>query len=68
MVGLWQEAGLRCRPRPSARSGRSSATCRAAASGIDSPNCSGGDADADFTFGLDVFLDGFRSRLPVRDA
>ena len=22
--------------------------------------------DADFAFGLDVFLDGFRSRLPVR--
>jgi AcrR family transcriptional regulator len=64
MVGLWREAGL-----DAAQSERAQRALQCYLSGSSQwhrTSCTGGSADADFAFGLDVFLDGFRSRLPNR--
>ena len=65
MVGLWHEAGL---AELDAESAQRALQCYLSGSSQwHQSSCTGGSADADFAFGLDVFLDGFRSRLPVRD-
>ena len=67
MVGLWQEAGL---DADDAERAQRALQCYLSGSSQwhrTIPNCSAGDTDADFMFGLEVFLDGFRSRLPERD-
>ncbi len=63
MVGLWCEAGL-----PAAQAGSAQRAFQCYLSGSAQWHRSsrtGGGADGDFAFGLDVFLDGFRSRLPA---
>jgi len=65
MVGLWHEAGL---AELDAESAQRALQCYLSGSSQwHQSSCTGGSADADFAFGLDVLLDGFRSRLPVRD-
>ncbi len=64
MVGLWHEAGL---DADDAERAQRALQCYLSGSSQwhrTSPNCSAGDTDDDFMFGLNVFLDGFRSRLP----
>jgi len=67
MVALWREVGL---DASDAERAQRALQCYLSGSSQwhrASPNCSAGDTDADFMFGLEVFLDGFRSRLPARD-
>lgn len=66
MVGLWLATGL---DADDAERAQRALQCYLSGSSQwhrASPNCSGGDTDADFMFGLNVFLDGFRSRLPAQ--
>jgi len=67
MVGLWLEAGLGA---DDAERAQRALQCYLSGSSQwhrASPNCSAGDTDADFMFGLEVFVDGFRARLPEHD-
>ncbi len=63
MVGLWREAGLDT--TDSERAQRALQCYLSGSSQWHRTSCTGTNADADFAFGLEVFLDGFRSRLPA---
>ena len=64
LVRLWREAGLGA--DDAERAQRALQCYLSGSSQWHRTTCTGGNADADFAFGLDVFLDGFRSRLTVR--
>ena len=64
LVRLWQEAGLDA--DDAERAQRALQCYLSGSSQWHRTSCTGGNADADFGFGLDVFLDGFRSRLQAR--
>ncbi len=63
MVGLWREAGLGATDAESAQ--RALQCYLSGSSQWHQTSCAGAHGDADFAFGLEVFLDGFRSRLPA---
>ncbi len=63
MVGLWREAGLDT--IDSERAQRALQCYLSGSSQWHRTTCAGTNADADFAFGLEVFVDGFRSRLPA---
>ena len=65
MVGLWHEAGLDA--TQAERAQRALQCYLSGSSQWHRSSCTGSNADADFAFGLDVLLDGFRSRLPGHD-
>jgi AcrR family transcriptional regulator len=64
MVGLWRDAGLSAADAESAQ--RALQCYLSGSSQWHRTSCAGAHAEADFAFGLEVFLEGFRSRMPAR--
>jgi len=63
LVGLWHEAGFHA--ADAERAQRALQCYLSGSSQWHRTTCAGADPDTDFLFGLDVLLDGFRSRLPA---
>ncbi|MCY7418485.1 MAG: TetR/AcrR family transcriptional regulator C-terminal domain-containing protein [Chloroflexi bacterium] len=64
MVRLWNEAGFEL--MDAERAQRALKCYLSGSSQWHRSSCAGGNVDADFAFGLDALLDGFRPRLLVR--